>query len=289
MSPDQYCRNRTGGASSDVFFCVLLSPARVRRGLTALHALEREVMDVAIQSTDADVAEATLRWWQGEVDALYQGEPRHPVTRALLPFVSGSNLAREYFAQLIEGATDDVRRHGFASFDELRVHIVHTAGAVAQLETAVLGATSRGSARFTHFLAQGSELARIIRHLGQHVRAGRLYLPHDDLDAFGVSDTDIMRARTSEDVARLLAFEVERCAALFREALTHLPPPERRALHPGLVRMALNLEVLAEIKADGYRVLERRTELTPLRKLKLAWRVRRRGGVTPAVGRKEIQ
>jgi len=245
-------------------------------------------MDVGIQSTEADVAEATLRWWQGEIDALYHGEPRHPVTRALLPFVSGADLAREYFTQLIEGATDDARRRGFATFSEFSVHVVHTAGAVAQLEAAVLGANSRGGARFTHFLAQGSELARIIRHLGQHVRAGRLYLPHEDLAAFGVDDADIMRARTNENVSRLLAFEVERCAALFHEALTHLPPSERRAQRPGLVRMALDLEVLSEIKADGYRVLEHRTELTPLRKLTLAWRVRRRGGVTLPVSREEI-
>jgi phytoene synthase len=277
MSPDQYCRDRTGGALSDVFFCVLFAPSSARRAVTALRALQREVGEIAIECVEADVAYAKLRWWHSEIDDLYAGGPRHPVSRALEPHVRRHGLPREYFEQFIEGTAEDIRRRRYASFSDLSVHFVHTAGSIGLLEATALGFRDKRTTKFAHFLAQGSELTRAIRHLGRHVRAGRMYLPDDDLDTFGVTDADILRARTGDAVVRLLASEVERCAALFREALAHLPADDRKAQTPGLVRMALDLDVLAEIRRGGYRVLEHRTELTPARKLRLAWRVHRSG------------
>jgi phytoene synthase len=77
-------------------------------------------------------------------------------------------------------------------------------------------------------------------------------------------------------VRTLLAFEVERAQSWYARALGQLPAADRAAQRTGLAMAAIYRTLLAEIARDGYRVLDRRTSLTPLRKLWIAWRTARR-------------
>jgi phytoene synthase len=69
-----------------------------------------------------------------------------------------------------------------------------------------------------------------------------------------------------------MAFQTQRAQQTYDEALALLPATDRKAQRPGLMMAAIYRALLNEISADGYQVLDRRTSLTPLRKLWLAWR-----------------
>ena len=70
----------------------------------------------------------------------------------------------------------------------------------------------------------------------------------------------------------MLFRSVERALAYYNEAMAFLPQEDRRAQRPGLVMAAIYRTLLDEIRADGMKVLQQRTSLTPLRKLWIAWR-----------------
>ena len=72
-----------------------------------------------------------------------------------------------------------------------------------------------------------------------------------------------------------MAFEVDRAREWYARALAQLPAADRRAQRTGLIMAGIYQTVLAEIARDGYRVLDRRTSLTPLRKLYIAWKTSR--------------
>ena len=72
-----------------------------------------------------------------------------------------------------------------------------------------------------------------------------------------------------------MAFEVERARSWYVRALDQLPREDRRTQRAGLAMAAIYRTLLDEIVADGYRVLDRRLALTPLRKLWIAWRTAR--------------
>jgi len=69
-----------------------------------------------------------------------------------------------------------------------------------------------------------------------------------------------------------MRFQTERARMSYDEALALLPPEDRKAQRPGLIMAAIYRTLLDEIAHDGYRVLEQRTALTPVRKLWIAWR-----------------
>jgi phytoene synthase len=121
------------------------------------------------------------------------------------------------------------------------------------------------------------QLTNIIRDVGEDARKGRIYLPVNELQQFGVTAADLLNARHSDEFEKLMKFQAERAQQVYDEAFALLPPEDRRAQRPGLMMAAIYRAVLDEIERDRFHVLTQRISLTPLRKLWLAWKTYVRG------------
>ena len=73
-----------------------------------------------------------------------------------------------------------------------------------------------------------------------------------------------------------MAFEFDRAREWYGKAMAQLPDEDRKAQRTGLVMAAIYRTLLDEIARDGYRVLDRKTSLTPVRKLWIAWTTARK-------------
>ena len=116
------------------------------------------------------------------------------------------------------------------------------------------------------------QLTNIIRDVGEDARRGRVYLPLDEMERFGVSVADIMGGHESEGLRQLIQFQIERALAVYRRAFDKLPAVDRAAQRPGIMMAAIYKALLEEIRADGCHVLRQRVSLTPVRKLWIASR-----------------
>jgi len=87
VTPDEYCQQKTAQSGSSFYYSFLFLPLERRRAITALYAFCREVDDVVDEGLDPQIAATKLAWWRHEVENLFAGNPQHPVTRALEPFV----------------------------------------------------------------------------------------------------------------------------------------------------------------------------------------------------------
>ena len=143
---------------------------------------------------------------------------------------------------------------------------------VGLLSAGIFGYTNPRTLEYAQALGMAFQLTNIIRDVGEDARKDRIYLPLDELARFGVS-----RRRHPEPPRdrRLLAPDgvPDRARGVaLREALAPAAgrgPPRAAA---GLVMAAIYRTLLDEIRRDGYRVLEHRVALTPLRKLWIAWK-----------------
>src|SRR4029077_9946607 len=98
-----------------------------------------------------------------------------------------------------------------------------------------------------------------------------------DLAKFGVAPSSLVAAHADGAFRALMQFETGRARSWYDRAFAELDPGDRRAQRPGLIMAAIYRTLLDEIERDGYRVLDRRIALTPLRKLWIAWKTARRG------------
>ena len=271
MTPDEYCQQRAAASGSSFYYSFLfLEPAR-RQAITALYAFCREVDDVVDECVDPQLARTKLAWWRDQIDALYAGKPDHPVTQALASALERYPLPREQLLEIIAGMEMDLDQTRYPDFQALHGYCYHVASVVGLLAAEIFGYQDPAARQYAHDLGLAFQLTNIIRDVGEDARRGRIYLPLDELKRFEVPLADILDARYSDNFRRLMEFQIERAERTYAQALVRLPACDRKAQRPGLMMAAIYRALLAEIRRDGCRVLDRRISLTPLRKLWLAW------------------
>ncbi|MGO8756451.1 MAG: presqualene diphosphate synthase HpnD [Gallionellaceae bacterium] len=272
MTPDQYCQQRAAASGSSFYYSFMFLPPDKRRAITALYAFCREVDDVVDECSDENVARTTLAWWRGQVAAIYHGMPQHPVCQALAPMVKQFNLPQEHLLEIVDGMEMDLNRHNYENFKSLQLYCYRVASVVGLMAAEIFGYTDRRTLKYAHDLGIAFQLTNIIRDVGEDARRGRIYLPLDELQQFGVGASDILNARESEGFYKLMQFQIERAQRFYRQAFEQLPDADLKAQRTGLIMAAIYRTTLDEIVASGCHVLRERISLTPLRKLWLAYK-----------------
>lgn len=272
MDPHAYCRERAVKSGSSFYYSFLFLPENQRRAITALYAFCREVDDVVDEHSDPGVARLKLAWWRKEIAAAYHDQPQHPVARALADVLREFNLAEAGLQEIMSGMEMDLDNDRYADFAALRSYCYRVASVVGLLSAEIFGYRDRRTLDYAADLGTAFQLTNIIRDVGEDARRGRIYLPLDEMARYGVSPSDIAAARETESFRRLMDFQIGRALDYYQRALAALPAVDRRAQRAGLVMAAIYRALIDEIRADGCRVLTRRIELTPVRKLWIAWR-----------------
>jgi phytoene synthase len=272
MTPEDYCQQKAAASGSSFYYSFLFLPPERQRAIVALYAFCREVDDAVDECDDPQQAADTLAEWRAEIDELYAGRPRHPVTQALQTALSRFRLSRERLLEIVDGMEMDLRQTRYPDFEALSLYCYRVASAVGLLAAEIFGYTDRRTQRYAHDLGMAFQLTNIIRDVGEDARRGRVYLPLDELARFGVPVADILAARRSENFYRLMEFQIERAEAYYAQALDALPDVDRKAQRPGLIMAAIYRTLLGEIRRDSGLVLDRRISLTLLRKLWIAGR-----------------
>jgi len=272
MDPHEYCQSKAAASGSSFYYSFRFLPEERRRAITALYAFCREVDDVVDDCSDAATARATLAWWRQELASAFHGTPQHPVARALAEIAPRFNLAEARVAEIIDGMQMDLEHDHYPSFEALHEYCRRVAGVVGLLSAEIFGYQDPRTLEYAADLGLAFQLTNIIRDVGEDARRGRIYLPLDEIERFGVNVTDITGSRETDNFRRLMDFQIERALTYYGEAFSKLPAVDRRAQRAGIVMAAIYRTLLDEIQRDGCRVLTRRTSLTPVRKLWIAWK-----------------
>jgi phytoene synthase len=275
MTPDDYCQQQTAASGSSFYYSFMFLPPPRRRAITALYAFCREVDDVVDECSEPELARIKLNWWREEVGRLFHDTPRHPVTRALAGPVRQFNLAEEYFMEIIDGMEMDLERTQYESFKELSLYCYRAASVVGILSVEIFGYTDRRTLTYANDLGMSFQLTNSLRDVREDAGRGRIYIPADEMREYGVTPSDLTQGRTTQSLINLFEHQARRARRYYRSAMQALPGADRYAQRAGLIMAAIYEKLLDEIETDGYRVLEHRVHLTPLRKLWIAWRTYR--------------
>ncbi|TAF99147.1 MAG: squalene synthase HpnD [Betaproteobacteria bacterium] len=273
MNPDQYCQQKAAASGSSFYYAFRLLPTEKRAAITAFYAFCREVDDVVDEVTEPNVARTKLAFWRQEIEALFAGAPKHPVTKAIERHIAPMQLPASAFHTVIDGMQQDLEKNRYLNIDELRGYCYRAAGVVGEVSARIFGMRTMNDPRtleYARLLGESLQLINIIRDVGEDARRGRIYLPSDELTRFGVATSDLLHAKSSPEFVSLMQFQHDRAASTYKAALAALPAEDKSAQKSGLAMAAIYRTLLEEIRRDGFRVLEHRVALTPIRKLWIA-------------------
>ena len=276
MTPDEYCLDRAAKSGSSFYYSFRFLDETRRRAILALYAFCREVDDIVDECSDTQIARQKLDWWKDEIDRMFLSEPGHPVTKALHPHLQPFGLAQEYFHEIIDGMSMDLNQSTYQNFSELSLYCYRVASVVGMLSVHIFGFENRDTLKYAHDLGMAFQLTNILRDVREDAERGRIYMPLDQLETFGVSENDLLTKATPDRVRDLLQSIAERAREFYASAMNHLADVDRYAQRSGIVMAQIYLATLDEIERDGFRVLEHRISLTPIRKLWIAWSTARR-------------
>ncbi|MDX1592911.1 MAG: presqualene diphosphate synthase HpnD [Gammaproteobacteria bacterium] len=276
MNPEAYCEARAAASGSSFYYSFRLLPPERRAAITALYAFCREVDDVVDECSEPGLAAIKLKWWDEEVDRIYDGQPAHPVGQALQRHAARYSLPRDVLHDVVAGMAMDLTRHRYPDDAALAEYCYHAAGTVGILAAHIFGFEDPATLDYARELGHALQLINIIRDVREDAMRGRIYLPQDALARHGISETSLLQADAGDGLAVLLAELAGQARAHHAHALERLPAVDRPAQRTGLVMAAIYLATLDEIERDGFRVLQHRVHLTPLRKFWIAWNTARR-------------
>jgi phytoene synthase len=277
MNPQTYVEQKAAASGSSFYYAFLFLPPDKRAAITAFYAFCREVDDVVDEMTDPSVAATKLQWWRSEVTQAFAGNPSHPVMHALMPLVAHFSVEAQHLLSVIEGCQMDLSQTRYLDYAGLQRYCHLVAGVVGEVAARIFGQTQASTTAYAHALGQALQLTNILRDVGEDARRGRIYLPMNEMQRFGVTAQDILNSRYSERFTALMQFQAQRAQGLYDQALALLPAADRRTQKPGLMMASIYRSLLREIENENFAVLHQRISLTPLRKLWLAWKVQALG------------
>jgi squalene synthase HpnC len=220
------CHRIARAAHSNFYYAFFLLPRPKRDGLAALYAFMRLVDDVADEGDDLAAKQRGLAKWRAALDeavmnggrpgaAAPQGAPE--VLPALVDTMRRYKMPARYLHDLISGAEMDLTVPTYPTFDRLREYCYRVAGTVGLTCTHVFGFQDARALDLAEKLGLAFQLTNIIRDVHDDYGLGRVYLPEEDLERYGVSAEAFGRSEATLGVRELLRFEADRAWQCYEE------------------------------------------------------------------------
>jgi 15-cis-phytoene synthase len=282
----QLCDSIARREARNFYFAFRLLPREKRLAMSALYAFMRRTDDLADEAGTAAQKDAAIDHWRSALDAAIAGEPSEwPGFPALADTVSRCGIPALLLHDVIDGVSMDVRPRSYANFDELAGYCYHVASVVGLCCIHIWGYRSEGgrAERMAEDCGIALQLTNILRDLREDARNGRIYLPRDDMDEFGVDSGDLDADGPSLPLRELLAFEARRAYEYYERAqgLVPLIDPVGRPVLVSIV--GIYRALLDEITRRDYNVLTERITIPAWRKAAIAIRALPQRFMSPTI------
>jgi phytoene synthase len=254
------CRRLNAKHGRSYYLATLLLPAWKRPSVHALYGFARwcdEIVDDLSSTLTAEEKAAALEeFGRSTLD----GSSQHHVALALRDTLHRWDIPRAHVEAFLRSMQMDLTVSSYKTYDDLLDYAYGSAAVIGLQMLPVLEplVPLEVAAPYAADLGIAFQLTNFLRDVGEDLRRDRVYLPQEDLDAFGVTVDQLRAGVVDARLRRLMAFEIARTRELYRTAALGI-----RLLHPTsrrCISLALRLygEILDEIERADYRVLDRR-------------------------------
>jgi len=248
---------------------VMVLPRSKRHAIAALYAFARRVDDIADSRLDQEDRRARLEDCRAAVESLPVSPNGDSVLVALADAMSRYPIPKSALIDLIDGGLMDVDKTRYANWQELHEYCRRVAGAVGLACTAVYGPRDHATADpLAERLGLALQQINIMRDVREDWELGRVYLPQDELERFGVGEDDIAAARTGREWRELMDYQAARADRLLRAGLDLLPLLDRRSALCVRTFAGVYRGLLVQMREHGYDVFSARPQLSSVQKVR---------------------
>jgi phytoene synthase len=265
----RYCRDIVRANSKTFYLSSLFLAPDKRRAVWALYAFCRTADDIVDGLTPPAERLAAIDSWERALLAAYSGNPADRIMVALHDAVGRFGIPLQPALDLLRGARLDVTVRRYATYDDLREYCYLVASTVGLLTSPILGYSSDAALDYGVALGRAMQMTNILRDVGEDARMGRIYLPLDEMQQFGYTESSVFEEVVDDAFVALMKFQIDRVRRLYAEAEPGIALLASESRYT--VRLALTLyrRILNSIEANHYDVYAKRAYV-PFRSKMLA-------------------
>jgi len=247
----------TRARAKNFAYGIMVLPRAKRRAIAAVYAFAREVDDIA----DGDLPEEEKR---ARLEALRRALDDEGRLVALRDARTRYSIPDSALHALVDGGLQDLEQARYETISDLLGYCRKVAGAVGRACIPIYGSDDE---KHAEQLGIALQLINIVRDVREDWELGRVYLPQDELEAYGVSEDDIANGRVTSEWRALMAFNAQRARAYLAEGLELLDSLDSRSALCVSTFAGLYRATLDRIEANGYDVFGESCRLSTPAKL----------------------
>ena len=198
------------------------------------------------------------------------GPPRIPPGSGSRQAIRAFPIPRAVLDEIITGVEMDLDHPRYETFEDLYLYCYRVASAVGLACIEIFGYRDPRARDYAVHLGIALQLTNIMRDVQADARAGRVYLPQEDLRRFGVTAEDLAAGRYTPGFVELMAWEAARARDYYERAWAALPPADAAGLFAAEIMGRTYWALLRALEARRFRVFGRRVSLPAYRKLAIA-------------------
>jgi len=261
-----YCRDVSRRRAKNFYYSFVLLKNEQRDAMCAMYAFMRYCDDLSDEIGSTTLA--TMRQWRIDLDNALRGEfTSHPVWPAFHDAVTRYKIPHVYFHDMIDGVSSDLSPQSIETFEDLYRYCYRVASVVGLTIVHIFGFDDKKALELAEKCGIAFQLTNILRDVQEDIGLGRIYLPAEDLDRFGVKPAGI--SYTPEFV-ELMRFEAARARAYYNEAMPLIKMVHRESRASLWALIQIYYRLLGRIESKQFRVLDQRIRLSTPEK---AWLV----------------
>ncbi len=267
----------TQSAKSNLALSFASLPAAERRAMSIFYAFCRVVDDIA-DSTELPIAEKQrqLGEWRKEIRRAYLDTPLTPLGQELAQIIRTYLIAPTPLEEILNGMEMDMSIERYPNFALLEQYCYRVASAVGLVSIDIFGCRDPRTNDYAVALGMAFQLTNILRDVKKDISFGRIYLPQDEMAAFGVTEADIVAGRFSENMRQLFRFQHHRARHYFAKAHRLMVPSDRPKLLAAEIMREVYEELLNKIERSNFDVMTSPVKVSKLGKMWLPFRAKAR-------------
>jgi phytoene synthase len=258
-----HCANITREHSKTFYLTSSLLGGEITKAARALYAFCRVSDDLIDQNADQDhhQLERRLDAWK------HRSLLDDPLPDDLVPLAWAHARAKfgipiDYAEQLLEGVAQDLFQTRYQTFDELAHYCYGVASTVGLMTMYMIGYNGPEAIPYAIRLGVALQLTNILRDVGEDWQKDRIYLPQEELAAFGLSEADIARGQVTEMWRQFMRFQINRTRQLYQDAMPGIALLNNKGRFAIKASADLYQEILAKIEQNDYDVFNLRAYIS---------------------------
>jgi phytoene synthase len=155
----------------------------------------------------------------------------------------------------------DLNGAPYATFEDLSLYCYRVASTIGLICVEIFGYQNRRTRDYAVHLGMALQLVNILRDIQRDAQRGRIYIPREDLDRFGVRSAELLAGTYNDSFIELMQFQCNRARHYFDLARQMLPPEDRRSMNAAEIMAAIYWGILRRIQKRSYNVFGKRVRV----------------------------